>query len=248
MDTAFINRTGLTRAWQYQDLNFYPSHPAYQWIKRVNPFLWVSGAEDRVQGGTEVFYLPAVRFNFTRAGNLRLDYGTGHETFAGRRFEVGRMMVDGGVQLTRWLNIGGSAQRGPAIFYDDVAPYQGYRRSGSLRVGLQPNSRLNSNTSYSFVTFRDRSSGINAYRVHIVNMRNTYQFSPRFFIRAVGQFDSSRERVLADFLASYELSPGTVVHAGYGSLYGTAREGLEFDRYMTTDRAFFFKASYRASF
>lgn len=55
------------------------------------------------------------------------------------------------------------------------------------------------------------------YRVHIINMRNAYQCSPRFFVRAVGQFDSSRRRVLADFLASYELSPGTVVHAGYGA-------------------------------
>lgn len=86
------------------------------------------------------------------------------------------------------------------------------------------------------------------YRVHILNMRNTYQFSPRFFVRAVAQFDSSRERVLGDFLASYELSPGTVVHAGYGSLFGRAHDDLEFDRYTATARAFFFKASYRARF
>ena len=248
MDTAFINRTALTRVWQYQALDFYPSHPRYTWIKRINPFFWTQQGNDRVQGGSEAFYLPAVRFNFTRAGNVRLDYGTGHETFAGRRFEVGRMMVDGGVQITRWLNIGGSAQRGPSIFYDSEAPYQGYRRSASLRVGLQPNSRVNSNTSYSFVTFENRSTGVNAYRVHILNLRNTYQFTPRFFVRGVAQFDSSRERVLADFLASYELSPGTVVHAGYGSLFGTQHGEHEYDRYRATDRAFFFKASYLARF
>ena len=74
MDTAFINRVGVTRGWQYQALNFYPSHPGYKWIKRINPFLWVSGAEDRNQKGTEIFYLPAVRFNFTRSGYLRVDY------------------------------------------------------------------------------------------------------------------------------------------------------------------------------
>jgi hypothetical protein len=248
MDTAFINRVGLTRGWQYQDLNFYPSHQQYRWIKRINPFFWMSGGNDRVQGGTEAFYLPAVRFNFTRAGFLRLDYGNGHETFAGRQFDVGRMMVDGNVQIMRWLNIGGGAQKGPAIFYDEEEPYQGYRRSGSVRIGLQPNSRVNSNTSYSFVTFANRSTGLNVYRVHIVNMRNTYQFSPRFFMRAVTQFDSSRERVLADFLASYELSPGTVVHAGYGSLFGTTYDEVEFGRYISTARAFFFKASYLARF
>jgi hypothetical protein len=244
MDTAFINRVGITRGWQYQALNFYPSHTSYKWIKRINPFVWVSGAEDRNQGGTEIFYLPAIRFNFTRSGYLRIDHGTGHETFAGRRFEIGRTMVDGGAQITRWLNVSGGTQAGPAIFYDAEAPYQGDRRSVNMRIGLQPNAQVNSNTSYSFVAFKNRATGLNVYRVHVLNLRNTYQFTPRFFIRAVAQFDSSRKRVLADFLASYELSPGTVAHAGYGSLFGRGLESLEFDRYTATARALFFKVSY----
>jgi hypothetical protein len=248
MDTAFINRVGVTRGWQYQALNFYPSHPRYKWIKRINPFVWVTGAEDRTQGGTELFVLPALRFNFTRAGYLRVDYGTGHETFAGHKFETGRLMFDGGAQIMRWLNIAGGTQGGPAIFYDVAAPYQGDRRSMSLRIGLQPSARVNSSTSYNFVTFKNRATNENVYRVHVLNLRNTYQFTPRFFMRAVAQYDSSRRRVLGDFLASYELSPGTVVHAGYGSLYGRELEGVELDRYTATARAVFFKASYRAHF
>jgi hypothetical protein len=248
MDTAFINRVGVTRGWQYQALNFYPSHPSYKWIKRINPFFWMVRATDRLEGGTEAFHLPAIRFNFTRAGFLRVDYATGHETFAGRRFEIGRLMADGGVQILRWLNIGGGTQKGPAIFYDQDAPYQGDRRSVNFRIGLQPNANVNSDTSYSFVNFTNRSTGLNVYSVHIINMRNTYQFNSQFFVRAIAQFDSSRERVLADFLASYELAPGTVVHAGYGSLFGKAYEELAFDRYTTTARAFFFKASYLARF
>jgi hypothetical protein len=248
MDTAFINRVGLTRGWQYQALNFYPSHPKFTWIKRINPFFWFNAAHDRVQGGSEAFYLPAIRFNFTRAGYLRLDYGNGHETFAGRQFDVARLMIDGNVQILRWLNIGGGATKGPAIYYDEEAPFQGRRRTASVRVGLQPSSRFNNNTSYNYQTFTNRDTGEHVYTVHIINMRNTYQFSARFFVRAVAQYDSSRERVLSDFLASYELSPGTVIHAGYGSLYGRAYEELHFDRYLATARAFFFKASYRAHF
>jgi hypothetical protein len=244
MDTAFINRVGLTRAWQYQDLNFYPSDPRFRWIKRINPFFWVTGTKDRVQGGTEALYLPAVRFNFTRDGSLRLDYGRGHETFAGRQFDTGTMTVDAGVQITRWLELNAATHSGPAIFYDPDSPFQGYRRSTSVRFGLQPNAKVNSHTTYNFETFNDRRTGQNVYRVHIIILRNTYQFTPQFFVRAVAQFDSSRKRVLTDFLASYELTPGTVVHAGYGSLYGT--ESVE--TYRATARAFFFKASYRARF
>jgi hypothetical protein len=244
MDTAFINRVGLTRAWQYQDLNFYPSNPRFRWIKRINPFFWVVEAKDRAQGGTEAFYLPAVRFNFTRAGNLRLHWARGHETFAGRQFNTGDMTADAGVQITRWLELNAATHHGPGPFYDTEAPFQGYRRSTSVRIGLQPNAKLNSHTTYNFVTFSNAVTGLNVYRVHIVILRNSYQFTPQFFVRAIAQFDSSRERVLTDFLASYELTPGTVVHAGYGSLYGT--ETVE--TYHATARAFFFKASYRARF
>jgi len=54
------------------------------------------------------------------------------------------------------------------------------------------------------------------------------------------QFDSSQRRVLLDLLASYELVPGTVFHAGYGSLF----EKTDFPEYITTSRGVFFKASY----
>lgn len=248
MDTAFINRVGLTRGWQYQEVQFYPDRPRYKWIKRIAPFYWVVSAKDRTQHGSELFSLPGIRFSFTRSGYLRLDHGRGHETFAARRFDIGRSFVETGVQLTRWFNAGGSFSSGPAIFYDEDTPFQGDRTAASIRVGLQPNSNLNNNISYSFVTFKNRSTGGKVYDVHIVNLRNSYQFTPRFFLRGVAQYDSSRDRVLADFLASYELAPGTVVHAGYGSLFGRSQADQDFDRYMGTARAFFFKASYLARF
>ena len=248
MDTAFVNRVGLTRGWQYQEVQFYPDRPRFTWIKRIAPFFWVVRATDRTEGGSEAFYLPGIRFNFTRAGSLRIDHGVGHETFGGRQFEVGRTFVDAGIQITRWMELNGNFVRGPSIYYDTDVPFQGDRTSWMARVWLQPNAKLNHHVSYSFVTFDRRSTGEKVYDVHVVNLRNSYQFSPRFFVRAVGQFDSSRRRVLADFLASYELSPGTVVHAGYGSLFGRAHEDLVFDRYTATARALFFKASYRARF
>jgi len=244
MDTAFVNRVGVTRGWQYQGLSFYPSDKRYSWLKRINPFLWVTAADDEIQGGSELWVLPAVRFNFTRQGYLRLDLMRGHETFAHERFKVGRVMADGGAQITKWLNFGGNVNSGPAVYYDVVDPLQGNRRSLNARVGLQPNSKLNNSLSYTFVHFERSDTGAKVYDVYVINLRNTYQFTPQFMARAIVQYDSSRRRVLGDFLASYELVPGTVVHAGYGSLW----ERLDFDPYRPTARAFFFKASYQARF
>ena len=65
------------------------------------------------------------------------------------------------------------------------------------------------------------------------------------------QYDSSRHRVLTDFLASWELLPGTVAYAGYGSLIeerGVGRQRV--DRHgagrvpARSQRGLFFKASY----
>ena len=242
MDTAFVQRVGVTRAWQYQALNFYPTGKRYGWIRRVNPFIWMVGAKDKAQGGDEFFFLPALRFNFTRQGYLRVDRGMGHETFAHQRFTTGRWMVDGGAQWTKWLNLGGNVNRGPAVFYDPLNPFQGRQRNLNVRIGLQPSTRLNNQINYTFAHFERESTGVTVYDVHVINLRNTYQFNKAFLLRAITQYDSSRRRVLGDFLASYELSPGTVVHGGYGSLW----ERLEYNPYQTTARAFFFKASYLA--
>ena len=244
MATAFLNRVGITRGWQYQEVQFCPDETRYGWLKRIAPFVWMNTAHDDVQGGPEHFVLPGIRFNFTRQGYLRLDAGRGRETFAGERFGTGRNRIEGGAQIMRWLNVGGSVDRGAAVFYDPVSPFQGSRRASNIRVGLQPNAKLNHNLSYNFVSFERASTKERVFTVHIVNVRNTYQFTPQFLIRAIAQLDTSRRRVLGDFLASYELMPGTVVHADYGSLF----ERLEADPYRPTARAFFFKASYLTRF
>ena len=70
-----------------------------------------------------------------------------------------------------------------------------------------------------------------------------------FLVRLLEQFDSSRNQLLTDFLASYELVPGTVFHAGYGSIF--ERAGFEngilvpnTGNYLTVSRGLFFKISY----
>jgi hypothetical protein len=240
MDTAFLNRVGITRMWNYGEVNFYPAG-GLAWIKRVAPFAWTTFADDRTQGGTEFQVMSGIRFNFVRQGSLRLDYDRGHETFAQRRFRTGRMHADGRAQITRWLNVSGTFERSPAIYYDPLDPFGGMQVNRTLALDWQPNAKLAHNLSYDYVKF-DRPTGEPVYRLHIVNLRNTYQFSPRFFVRGIVQFDSSKRRILGDVLASYELVPGTVAHLGYGSVL----ESVERRPYAGTTRAFFFKVSYLA--
>jgi hypothetical protein len=178
--------------------------------------------------------------NFTRQGFLRVDQGWGREPWVGQRFRNDRFRTQAQVQIFRWLNLNGNFNNGWATFYDSVSPFQGRSQSAGGGFTLQPNQHLNQNIGYSRVQFDRSSDGQRIYTVHIVNVRSTYQFNRHFLVRAIEQFDSSRRRVLIDLLASYEFVPGTVFHAGYGSLF----EKKDSPEYFATSRGLFLKASY----
>ena len=99
------------------------------------------------------------------------------------------------------------------------------------------------------VRFDRESTGERVYNVDIVNLRTTYQFNKHFLVRLIEEFDSSSHRLLTDLLASYEFVPGTVFHAGYGSVYEKRafEDGVLVPNagdYLTVNRGLFFKASY----
>jgi hypothetical protein len=250
MDTGFYNRTGFTAGWAYAAVNLYPKDPSTAWLKRAFPFFWTRQGRDRVQNGDDRFYLTGMRFNFTRQGFLSVQQGIGgREPWMGQQYKVGGTNIFGNVQILRWLQLNGGANKGWSIFYDRTAPFQGKHRSLNLSVTLQPSQRLSQNVSMSTVRFNRASTGEHVYTVNIVNLRTTYQFNRRFLIRAIEQFDSSRKRVLTDLLASYEIVPGTVFHAGYGALiekrgFENGAFVAEGGEYLTTTRGLFFKASY----
>ncbi len=199
--------------------------------------------------GNEVIEVAGVRFNFTRQGFLRVDQSFGFEPWLGQRFERRRSRVSGEVQLYRWLWLDGRVSAGRAVFYDSIDPFQGRSREGRIGTTLQPNGRLSERLTYERVAFDRESTGGRVYTLDIINSKTTYQFTRALAVRGLAQYDSSRRRVLTDFLGSYEPRPGTVVYAGYGSLI--ERRDFEDGKwvplegsYRTTQRGFFFKTSY----
>jgi uncharacterized protein DUF5916/cellulose/xylan binding protein with CBM9 domain len=240
MDTAFYNRTGFTEDWSYLELNFYPGR-ANSWIKRIAPFTWDKYGRDQVQDGNERTSVTGIQINFTRQGFFRIDHREGHEPWLSRQFKWGRdVYVQGQVQILQWLHLNGNLQSGNQTYYDPVNPFQGRITERNFGFTLQPNLHINEDVNYNGVAFDRASNGERVFTVHIVNLRSTYQFDRHFLVRAIEQFDSSKHRLLTDLLAAYEFVPGTVVQAGYGSLF----EKRDFANYATVSRGLFFKVSY----
>jgi Domain of unknown function (DUF5916) len=249
MDTAFYNRAGFTAGWGYGEYNFYPDEKRHSWIRRVSPFTFIAGGRDREAGGDELLSVTGVRLRFTRQGFIRVDQIFGREPWQGERYDIGRTRFFSEVQMFRWLSLYANANWGGAVYYDEMDPFQGDSRNYSGGLTFQPSGRFTESVDYQRTVFDRRSTGARVYAVDVINTRSTYQFTKEFFLRAIVQFDSQRERVLTDFLASYELRPGTVVYVGYGGLY-EQRDYLDDEwvngqgNYLATRRGLFFKASY----
>jgi Domain of unknown function (DUF5916)/Carbohydrate family 9 binding domain-like len=248
MDTAFINRVGITGGWGYAQYSFYPARTKH-WLLRISPFTFTQGGHDENAGGNDLLQVTGIRLNFSRQGNLRVDRFDGFEAWAGQRFDRGRWRLQGNVQLYRWLSVDGGYFFGDAVYYDEVDPFPGRSYDGRIGLTLQPSGRLSQALSYRRISFDRASTGEHVYDVDLIYSRTTYQFSREFFVRSIVQFDSSRYQVLTDLLASYELRPGTVVYAGYGSLieqrgYVDGEWVPGSGTYATSQRGFFFKASY----
>ena len=249
MDTAVLNRVGITSGWVYGDHNFYPRGSRVGWIRRITPFAFTQGGIDRMADGRDWIAVSGARMNFTRLGFLRVDRTWGFEPWAGRRFARGGFRAWGNVQLYRWLKLDGRIEGGRATFYDPVNPFEGTRHRVNGGFVFQPNGRLAQTVSLDQVTFDNRATGDRVYTVNIVNTKTVWQFTREFLLRGIVQYDSSRHRVLTDLLASYELRPGSVFYAGYGSLI--EQRGFD-DRtwvlgqgsYRESQRGFFAKVSY----
>jgi hypothetical protein len=250
MDTAFLNQTGVTQGWSFLAPSFYPDAKKHGWLKRVVPFLFVNYGKDRIQGGNKYVVLPGLRLHTTRQGFFRVDGGWGQEPWAGRVFPTHQLRVFGGAQLLHWLNVFSLVRFARSVYYDPVDPYSGNERSFDIELSLQPSARFNQSASWNRVVFDRASDGTNVYTVDVVNTRTTYQINRELALRAIIQYDSSLRRVLTDFLASWELRPGTVAYAGYGSqIEKHGWDGAQWTdqapwSYRTAQRGFFFKASY----
>ena len=192
MDTAFINRVGITSRVGIRRVQLLSAED-----QTVAAASWRRSRSRRAAtienaGGNELLQVTGVRMQFSRQGSFRFDRFDGFEAWAGQRFDRARWRMFGGVQLYRWLNLNGQYFFGDAVFYDPVDPYQGTADDGGFGVTLQPSGRLSQGFDYRRVSFDKRRPASTSTTSICIYSRTTYQFSRQFFIRGIAQYDSSR--------------------------------------------------------
>ena len=147
-----------------------------------------------------------------------------------------------GNTLFRPLDLRFLAVVGDGIFYadTDVESFAGWSERYEIDAVLRPTPQLTADLRVRRSRFSREFGGEEIFDVWVMGANVTYQFTRELHARVFPQYDTGRERLDADVLLGYVVHPGTVLYAG---MNGDFRE-LD-GRQRATQRAFFFKASYR---
>ncbi len=255
MDTAYYQRIGISTLKFYVQNRFVPDAKKLPWLLGVTPFLYGATIHDRISGLDDKELQVGVDTNFILKGSTGASIYLGQECWAGQEFHrtLGQLYIN--LQPLKWLNFHSCLSFGDAIYYDSSDPFLGHRTQWHLNCTLQPNKNLNLFAEHIICSFHHADTGASVYTQEIWRGRLTYQFTQKFFVRGLMQYDSFYQRVLGDFLASFTYIPGTVLYLGYGSqnesqswIDGGWQRGVTGDRYYQTRQSLFFKVSYRYQF
>jgi hypothetical protein len=242
--SGYLTRNGVFQALASAAYKFYPATRA---AKRIQVSATSDQTRDAFFGIWETYNAASVGFLLARATSLSANCHAATEVYEGEEFPTSGCTVTGSSQLRKQLRLSASINRGNAIYYA-ADPFGGRSTIGSLGLVYQPSDQWSQTLGLTYANFDPASGAPRLYDYAILRSRTTFQLNRYLFARGILEYNSYRRQFLTDFLASFTYIPGTVLHAGYGSLYEKTRwdgSGYVRDSQLNeTRRGLFFKASY----
>ena len=220
MASAFLYRSAISRGQFFLGRNLYPRRGG-SWWERAQATFRYEAIHDLVTGLNDRSANLAFSLYTKRSGFFGVTFSAIGEAWAGRLFSRQLWAGNGRLQVCTWLFTYASLEFGEKIYYDVQNPFLGSGHRLQLAATVQPSIRLNLDLEYIRDVLSRRVAGRRepVYTVQIANLLASYQFNRFFFVRGALRYDDFQKQLLTDFLASFTLIPGTVIHLGYGSLY-----------------------------
>ncbi len=253
-DVGFVRRT---------DQRFGYSEVAYRWW----PESWI------ISWGPRVRYTRSYTFDgiledeqasagfnvaFADSINAHAEVNRDMERFGGIDFFKTRYQFFTSVSKIRQFSFGVGGNGGDQIFFDTEHPYLGHDTGWRVFLNLRPVPRLESRINLDTNRFIDvRNSDLLVFDINIFRALTTYQFTDRFLLRNISEYNSFDQRLSLNFLLTYRVNAGTAFYVGYDDRYQQADHivrdldgnGID-DRFFQstalrrTNRAFFTKLQY----
>jgi hypothetical protein len=242
-ESGYVTRTGLTSL----AVNIIPKlYPKRGIVRRVSLTGGFAPTRDTLSGLWETNASGAVGLTFRGATTASAGYHQSTEVFLGQRFPTSGVAAAVGTQVTKELRLQGTFTHGQAIYYP--GPWSGRSTGASAAAVYQPSDRWSETLTFTYANFDYPAAATRLYDYLIGRSRTTFQLNRFLFFRGIIEYNSFRRQLVTDLLASFTYIPGTVLHAGYGSLYERTRwDGAGYvpgPSLREIRRGLFLKASY----
>ena len=224
-DVGFVRRTD--QRWTFTDLNYrwWPESWLVSWGPRVR-YNWSYNFEGTLEDEQAS---AGANFSFAKGVNANVDVNREMERFGGVNFRKTRYRFFAVVSAFRPASFGVGGRGGDQVFYDEDNPYLGedvgWNAFVNLRLIPQLESRINVDTN----RFTDPRTGDDlVFDVNIFRALTTYQFTDRFLLRNISEYNSFDKKLGLNFLFTYRVNAGTAFYVGYDDRYQQA-DHFEFD-------------------
>ncbi|HLP59562.1 MAG TPA: DUF5916 domain-containing protein [Candidatus Deferrimicrobium sp.] len=246
-DAGYLQRNGVNVLRSGVYYNIYSNQTKHPWLKAFTPYVGIDITSDLRTHKDDIRANGVLSFYLIKDATLSFIYQFTRENWQEQTFEMHAAKVAGAIRLNNWLRLSASYMWRQGIYYYANPAFMGEGIGITFSADIQPNNKLNQNFSFTHSDLAKDGSKI--YNVNILYSKTTYQFNKYFFLRALIQYNSYQEKLLTDFLASFTLIPGTVLHLGYGGMY-ERRDWID-SRWVPLEgelynikRSFFAKVSY----
>ncbi len=151
-----------------------------------------------------------------------------------------------GSNFSEPVQLGASLNTGKSIARNIDVPELGNSLNINAFATIRPTDRLSFEPQYSFSRLRDLDTGEDFFNGYILRVRTNYQFSRRFFMRTIVQYNDFAERLEIDPLLTYRINPFSAFYVGsthdYATFPGRTQDASRFLQH--SERQFFFKFQY----
>ena len=253
-DIGFVRRVDTKRLYSRLGYNFWPE----SWILSWGPSIQYGRNHNFANDLDDEDVRLGFNARFARNISFNTDVREEMERYRGIRFHKRAVSVGGQVNTSRKLIFGGYYRQGDEVKYEEN-PYLGRGGSGSFFAAVRPVSRFQSELNLSVSDFIDLRNGADTiFDVKILRTLSTYQFTDRFMLRNIAEYNTFDRKFGLNWLLTYRVNAGTAFYVGYDDhyqqadrLYGDVDgDGFEDQLFPTltfmqqTNRAVFTKVQY----
>ena len=254
-DIGFVRRVDQKQGFSSLGYRFRPESWVVSWGPSVR-YNWNHDFNNVLQDLDK-----RVAFDATFARNISVNsqFQDEMERFGGINFQKQAGRIGGQISTSRRVSVGGYYEYGDLVRYVEN-PYLGRGSTGSFFAALRPLSRFQSELNLRTSDFIDPRTGDDlVFDVKILRALSTYQFTDRFLLRNISEYNTFDKTVDLNLLFTYRLNAGTAFYIGYDDhyrqadqIYGDDMDGDGIDDqlfpmatvYQQTNRAVFTKFQY----